>query len=89
MLMETTVTEKGEIIVPVSLSRRLGIKPGDRLNADIKDQNIILSPRPERKKIQKARLIMDPITGLPIIDVGKDAPVLTNEMVREMLADFQ
>ena len=86
--METTVTEKGEIIVPVLLSRRLGMKPGDRLNADIKDQNIILSPYAEKKKVRKAQIITDPITGLPVIDVGEDAPILTNEMVREMLADF-
>lgn len=86
--METTVTDKGEVIIPVSMRRRLGIKPGDRLNADIKDQNIILSPRPEQKKIKRARIITDPITGLPVIDVGEDAPILTSEMVREMLADF-
>ena len=86
--METKVTENGQITIPTSLRRRLGIKPGDRLNADIKDQNIILSPRPERKKTRKARIITDPITGLPVIDVGEDAPILTSEMVREMLADF-
>jgi len=86
--METTVTEKGEIIVPVSLSRRLGMKPGDRLNADIKDENIVLSPHSEKKKVRPARIITDSITGLPVIDVGEDAPILTSEMVREMLADF-
>lgn len=86
--METKVLEKGQVVIPASLRRRLGIKPGDRLNADIKDQNIILSLRPERKKTRKARIITDPITGLPVIDVGEDAPILTSEMVREMLADF-
>ncbi len=86
--METTVTEKGEIIVPMSLSRRLGMKPGDRLNADIKDANIILSPQHEPRQTQKSRIITDPITGLPVIDVGEDAPILTSETVREMLADF-
>ncbi len=86
--METTVTENGEVIIPKSLRRRLGIKPGDRLNADIQDQNIILSRRPERKKTRKARITEDPITGLPVIDVGEGAPTLTSEMVREMLADF-
>jgi antitoxin (DNA-binding transcriptional repressor) of toxin-antitoxin stability system len=42
----------------------------------------------EEKSLPKARIIEDPVTGLPVIDVGDDAPILTNEMVREMLADF-
>ena len=43
---------------------------------------------PRKKKTYEAKLIEDPITGLPVIDVGPDAPVLTSEMVREMLVDF-
>lgn len=87
-MMETKVLEKGQVVIPASLRRRLGIKLGDNLGADVKDGSIVLSPRPERKKPHKARIVKDPITSLPVIDVGKDAPVLTSEMVREMLADF-
>lgn len=87
-MMQTEVLEEGQVVIPISLRRRLGIKPGDRLNADVKNGNIVLSPRPERKRQRKARIVEDPVTGLPVIDVGEDAPILTSEMVREMLADF-
>ncbi len=86
--MQTEVSEEGKVVIPVSLRRRLGIKPGDQLDADVRNGNIVLSPRAERKKLRKARIVEDPGTGLPVIDVGEDAPILTNEMVREMLADF-
>lgn len=86
--MQTEVTEEGKIVIPASLRRRLGIKVGDRLDADVKDGNIVLSPKPAQEKPRKARIIKDPVTGLPVIDVGDDAPILTSEMVREMLADF-
>ncbi|MCC6328593.1 MAG: AbrB/MazE/SpoVT family DNA-binding domain-containing protein [Acidobacteria bacterium] len=86
--MRTEVSKEGQIVIPISLRRRLGIKPGDRLEADIKNGDIVLSLRPEEKKPRKARIIKDPVTGLPVIDVGEDAPVLTSDMVREMLADF-
>lgn len=86
--MQTEVSEEGKVVIPASLRRKLGIKSGDRLDADIKNGNIVLSPRPERKKVRKARIIEDPVTGLPVLDVGDDAPILTSEMVREMLADF-
>jgi hypothetical protein len=31
---------------------------------------------------------MDPISGTPVLDAGPDAPVLTSEQVKEILADF-
>ena len=73
-------------MIPASFRRRLGIKSGDRLKADIKNGDIVLSPNPRRRF--ETRLVTDPITGLPVLDSGPDAPVLTNEMVEEMLADF-
>ena len=88
LVMQTKVSTKGNVLLPGSIRRRLGIKAGDELNADVKDGNIVLTPKPKRKKPRKARIIEDPVTGLPVIDVGEDAPILTSEMVREMLADF-
>jgi AbrB family looped-hinge helix DNA binding protein len=84
--METKVLEKGQVVIPASMRRRLGIKSGDKLIAEIKNGDIILSPRPRRK--YETRLITSPITGLPVLTSGPNAPVLTNEMVKEMLSDF-
>jgi hypothetical protein len=33
-------------------------------------------------------MVQDPVTGFISIDMGPDAPVLTSEMVRELLTDF-
>jgi AbrB family looped-hinge helix DNA binding protein len=84
--MQTKVSDNGQIVLPGSIRRKLGIKAGDRLNADVKNGNIVLTPK--RKAPPKARIIKDPITGFPVLDCGKDAPILTSEMVREMLSDF-
>lgn len=84
--METKVLEKGQVVIPASLRKRLGIKSGDKLTADVKNGDIVLSPK--RQKKFTTRIITDPITGLPVLDSGPDAPILTNEMVKEMLADF-
>ena len=84
--MQTRVSTKGQIVLPGPLRRKLGIRAGDPLDAGIEEGRIVLTPR--KKKTYEAKLIEDPITGLPVIDVGPDAPVLTSEMVREMLVDF-
>lgn len=86
--MQTKVSNDGQVVLPGSFRRKLGIKAGDELKADIKNGNIVLSPKSSAKKPRKARIIEDPILGLPVLDAGEDAPILTSEMVREMLADF-
>jgi AbrB family looped-hinge helix DNA binding protein len=84
--MQTRVSTKGQIVIPGPLRRKLGIRAGDPLDISVEQDRIVLTA-PKRKHA-KARIIEDPITGLPVIDVGPDAPVLTSKMVRELLVDF-
>ena len=42
--METTVTSKGQIVVPSSIRRRLGIKEGTRTRIEANGKEIILKP---------------------------------------------
>jgi AbrB family looped-hinge helix DNA binding protein len=84
--MQTRVSTKGQIVIPQPVRRRLGIRAGDPLDISIEKDRIVLTT-PKRKHFT-ARIIEDPITGLPVLYAGPDAPVLTSEMVKEILADF-
>jgi AbrB family looped-hinge helix DNA binding protein len=84
--MQTRVSTKGQIVLPAPLRRRLGIRAGDSLDISVERDRIVLSP-PEKPKYQ-ARIIEDPLTGFTVLDVGPDAPILTSEMVKELLTDF-
>ena len=42
--METTATAKGQIVIPSSIRRRLGIKEGTRIQLEEKGYEIILKP---------------------------------------------
>lgn len=42
--METTATSKGQIVIPSSIRRRLGIKEGTRIRIEEKGNEIILKP---------------------------------------------
>lgn len=57
-------------------------------NIDLKEGEMVEVILPSEATLSKARIITSSVTGLPVIDAGDDAPVLTNEMVRDMLADF-
>jgi AbrB family looped-hinge helix DNA binding protein len=84
--MQTKVSTKGQIVLPGPLRRKLGIRAGDPLDIAIEKNRIVLTA-PERKHFT-ARIIEDPITGLPVLYAGPDAPVLTSEQVEEILANF-
>ena len=84
--MDTKVSTKGQVVLPSPVRRRLGIQPGDALDIHVEDGRVVLTPR--KKKSGQARIIADPITGLPVLSAGPDAPVLTSKQVEEMLSDF-
>jgi AbrB family looped-hinge helix DNA binding protein len=84
--MRTKVSTKGQVVLPSRIRRRLGLQPGDSLDAEIEGERIILIPR--RAKRGKTRIVKDPFTGLPVLTAGENAPTLTSEQVREILADF-
>ena len=84
--MRTKVSTKGQIVLPGPLRRKLDIRAGDSLEISVEKDRIVLTA-PTRKHFTP-RIIEDPITGLPVIDAGPDAPVLTSEMVRDLLVDF-
>ena len=84
--MQTKVSTKGQIVLPGPIRRKLDIRAGDPLDITIEKDRIVLTA--SKRKHSTARIIEDPITGLPVIDVDADAPVLTSKMVRELLVDF-
>ena len=84
--METKVSTKGQVVLPGPLRRRLGILAGDPLDVDIEAGRIILTPRKRRPR--KVRIMVDPVTGLPVLHAGVDAPLLRSKEVEEILANF-
>jgi len=84
--MQTRLSTKGQVVLPGPIRRKLGLRAGDKLDASIEDGRIVLSPSP--RPAHNAKIIYDPVTGLPALEAGPDAPILTHEQVKEMLADF-
>ena len=84
--MQTTVSTKGQVVLPGPLRRRLDIRAGDPLDAEIEEGRIVLTPR--RKRPERVRIITDPVTGLPVLSAGPTAPALTSKEVDEILINF-
>ena len=84
--METKLSTKGQVVLPGPIRRELGLLPGDSLDARVQAGRVMLTPR--RKRSRLARILIDPITGLPVLSAGPQAPLLTSRQVREILAEF-
>ena len=84
--MQTKISTKGQVVLPGPIRRRLDLRPGDPLDANIEGGRIVLTPR--KKRSYRARIVIDPISGLPALSAGPDAPTLTSKDVEEILANF-
>ena len=84
--METKLSTKGQVVLPGTIRRELGLQPGDSLDAKVQAGRIMLTPR--RKRSRQARILIDRITGLPVLSAGTEAPLLTSRQVSEILSEF-
>jgi AbrB family looped-hinge helix DNA binding protein len=84
--METKLSTKGQVVLPSRIRNKLGLRPGDPLDASVEGGRIVLTPR--KKRSRKVRIIKDPITGFPVLTAGPNAPILTSKEVDEILSTF-
>ncbi len=84
--MQTKVSTKGQIVLPGPLRRRLGIRAGDPLKTEIEAGRIILTPL--RRTLPKAKIVDDPVTGLPVLSLEGATPLLRSRDVEEILSNF-
>ncbi len=84
--MQTKLSTKGQVVLPGAVRRKLGLDAGDALNVTVEEGRVVLAPM--KKRSRKVRIIRDPITGLPVLSAGRDAPTLTSKQVREALDEF-
>jgi len=84
--METRVSTKGQVVLPGPIRRKLGLRAGDPLDAKVHRGRIVLTPRTVRKV--KISIFADPLTGLPVLSAGPEAPPLTSDQVEEILSNL-
>lgn len=84
--MRTRISRKGQVLLPSAIRRKLGLRPGDSLDASVKRGQIVLTPR--HSQPAKAAIGRDAVTGLPVLSAGPGAPQLTSEQVQDILSNL-
>jgi len=84
--MQTKISTKGQVVLPSPIRHKLGLRTGDPLDAKVEGGRIVLTPR--RTRSRKVSIVLDRITGLPVLSADADAPLLSSKQVEEILANF-
>ena len=82
--MEITVSRNGSAFIPKRVLEKFGIHPGAKLDLGTNAGNFVLCPRRKRRRYL-ARIVDDPVTGIPSLHAGPTAPILTHQMVKDIL----
>ena len=84
--MTTTLSSKGQVVLPSSARRRLGLKPGMKFACRVSGGNIVLTPTV--KAAANAKLHRSKLTGSLVVAAPAGTPELTTARVKELLTDF-
>ena len=84
--METTLSTKGQVVLPRAARQRLALPAGTKFACRVAGGSIVLTPKNRLRG--KPRLVKDPVTGLTITESPVGFPLVTTEQVRAALADF-
>jgi len=60
----TTVSSKGQLVLPAEVRRQLRIAKGERLSVEVRGDSVVLRPLTGRRRYKAAR---HPKSGLPVM----------------------
>jgi len=84
--LKTTISSKGQVVLPAEVRRRLGLLPGTEMSVEVQEDQVILEIIGSMPP--KFRQGKSPVSGMPVLEITKNRSVLTSEQVEELLMDF-
>jgi AbrB family looped-hinge helix DNA binding protein len=64
-VMFTTVSSKGQMVIPAAIREELGIKPGTRIAIRVEDGRVIIDPETLATKLRKIKKLRGLTAGGP------------------------
>ena len=84
--METTLSSKGQLVLPARLRRQLRLVRGERLSIEVQGDSVVLRPLAGRRRYKTAS---HPVSGLPVmVAVKPSRRKVTAEEIARTSADL-
>lgn len=82
----TTLSSKGQVVLPLLVRNKLHLAPGTKLLCEIQGDAVLLTPEHSRQWTRE--YVTDPLTGLRVTKAIKDSEPVTTETVKALLEDY-
>ena len=85
-MIKTTLSSKGQVVLPRLVRSRLHLAPGTRLVCEVQGDSVILTP--EHPVRWEREYVIDPTTGLRVTKAFPKAEAVTSETIKTLLEDY-
>ncbi len=85
-MIRTTLSSKGQVVLPRLVRSRLHLAPGTRFFCEVQGDSVVLTP--EYPIRHKREYVIDSLTGLRVTKAAGDAGPVTSEMIKSLLEDY-
>jgi len=82
----TTLSSKGQLVLPRLVRSKLHLAPGTRFLCEVQGDSVILTPEHPHRFVRE--YVTDPQTGLRVTKAFDDAEPVTSEMIKTILEDY-
>ena len=82
----TTLSSKGQVVLPRLIRSKLRLTPGTRLVCVVQGDSVVLTPEHPRRFVRE--YITDQLTGLRVTKAPDGLEPVTTEMVKTLLEDY-
>jgi AbrB family looped-hinge helix DNA binding protein len=84
--METTLSSKGQVVLPAAARRRLHLARGERLAVEFRDGGVLLRPLNAPRAY---KMVNHPVSGLPaMVPVGPRGRLVTAAEIAKLNAEL-
>lgn len=84
--MKTTLSSKGQVVLPRLVRSQLHLAPGTRFLCEVRGDSVVLTPEhPIRREREH---VIDPLTGLQVTKASGELEPVTSEMIKTLLEDY-
>jgi len=86
LMTTTTLSSKGQVVLPRLVRSQLHLAPGTKFFCEIQGDSVVLTPEHPRRFVRE--YVTDPLTGLRVTKARDEGEPVTTEMIKTLLEEF-
>jgi AbrB family looped-hinge helix DNA binding protein len=85
-MITTTLSSKGQVVLPRMIRSKLHLAPGTKLICEVEGDSVVLTPEQAQRHVRE--YVTDKTTGLRVTKASNNSEPVTTEMINKLLEDY-